>query len=231
MNINSLTARMTSLFCAISIFITPFQISAAYQSTSPCCQPACCEEECDPCGGGSFFKRNGLLLLGAAALGAAAGAGAGYAAGSGNRGRTGPAGPAGPAGTFATAAGSIDFTINITLSLQVLSAAIQPFVEAPDGTVYFGTAFGNALVDLGVLQSRTITVPSPAIVGTYHPGINVPTSILAATLLVSGTAVPSRGGSAVVGFPVAAIAIGAAAPEFQETAEFTYGPGVAPIIP
>lgn len=157
----------------------------------------------------------------------------------GATGATGPTGPTGPAGAFATgsagtsttAAGSIDVTISIVLSLATLSGPIQPFVEAPDGAVFFGAPFGNDVINLGVLQSRTITIPDPAVIGTYHAGIDVPTSILAASLLVSGIAAPSRGGSTILGFPLAAIAIGLAAHGFQERGDFTYGPGTAPIIP
>lgn len=244
-------SAISALLCAASIFMTPFHLSAAYQNTTACCNNPCCsnpcEEECDPCARGGFLKRNGWLLLGAAALGAAAGAATGAAVSNHGRrghvgpiGATGPAGPigvtgatgaTGPAGTFPTAAGSIDVTISIVLSLAILSGPIQPFVEAPDGTVFFGAPFGNDVINLGVLQSRTITIPDPAVIGTYHAGIDVPSSILASSLLVSGIAVPSRGGSTILAFPLAAIAIGLAAPGFQETADFTYGPGTAPIIP
>lgn len=242
-------SAISAILCAASIFMTPFHLSAAYQNAAACntCCPTPCEDECDPCAKGGFWKRNGWLLLGAAALGAAAGAGTAAAVSSrGSRGHVGPigptgpigpigftgaTGPTGPAGTFATTEGSIDVVISIVLSLQVLSGPIQPFVEAPDGTVFFGAPFGNALVDLGVLQTRNIAIPDPAVIGTYHAGIDVPASILAATLLVSGIATPSRGGSSVLGFPTAAIAIGVAAPGFQETADFTYGPGTPPIIP
>jgi hypothetical protein len=229
-----------AVLAAASIVLTPFHLAAGY--SNQCCQNVCCEDPCqDDCGGG--FKRNAWLLLGAAVLGAAAGAGTAAAISDSHRGHRGAVGPVGPQGiqgipgvpgapgTFATATGSILFTFNITLSIAILSGPIQPFVELPNGAVLFGTAFSNAIIDLGVLQTRQITVPAPALVGTYHAGLNVPASLATAQLLVTGTAVPSRGGSSVLDFPIAAIAIGFPGPEFQLTAEFTLGPDGTPLIP
>lgn len=242
---------ISAILCATSILITPFHLAAAYQGNA-CCVPQC-EEECDPCcsSGGGFLGKNAWVYLGAAALGAAAGAGTGYAAGhnSGKRGSTGPTGPTGPAGltgltgaagatgptgpefTFASDDTSIVFTIDMTLGLSLLSGPIQPFVELPDGSIIFGTAFNNDLVNLGVLQQRVITVPANALIGTYHVGIDVPPALAAATVLLSGTAEPSRGGLSALDFPIAAISILSSAIGFQETAEFTLGPDTPPVIP
>ncbi|MBA3816515.1 MAG: hypothetical protein H0X29_08370 [Parachlamydiaceae bacterium] len=183
---------ITPGLAALSIFCTPVSASAAYDQ-SCCPPPECCQEEQPCCNKG----RSALWgLVGAAAVGAAAGAITAAAIdsgrGHGHKGSRGPSGPAGTTGaigaTGATGPGSfavvtdeaLVFNFNLLLGLEILDTGpIATFVQKPDGTIVLGPTFSSGLA---LLQSGIITIApnvnGPVQIGTYHWGYVFPPSIL-----------------------------------------------------
>jgi hypothetical protein len=210
-------------------------------SDSNCCQP------CDPCcKPKSAWDKIALPLL----VGAAAVAG-GFIGGEvadgkrGHRGATGAAGTAGAAGNAGTQGGTgdvgpagtsfvADTGETLTFRLSGLFPAVAagsvvalPFVTAPDGTTFEGTAVVTPTVG-GTVAFDPIVIDNP-VFGFYNFGLKITNvgAILAGVTLNQTSVIASRNGSTTTELtPVAGTTI--AAGESQISSTFTYDPANVP---
>lgn len=216
----------------ISVSLLPVCDLAAFSKNNCCEEEECCAPACDS---------NVWCWLGGALLGAAAGAGTGYAASQdGKRGRTGdpgdigPIGPVGPAGTpgatgatGATGAPGtfpVDTGETLTFNQAFLptlgdGATVTPFVSQPDGTVLLGAPITITL-PLSNIVFPPFVITDPQF-GEYNAGIQIDSTLIPVTGLLTQNAVSTRDSSTTLFGDMNAVTalIGT---QYQENADFVY---------
>lgn len=213
-----------ALFALVSTAVLPTDnLSAAS------CDP-CCDEE-------SFWCSTRGCLIGGALLGAAAGAGTGYAAGHGNNhrgkrgftgptgptgplGPTGPTGPTGPIGTFAVDTDeTLTFTPVLNVTVSGIGATVTPFVSLPDGTVLEGAA--TPIIAIGANNFPPIVI-DPAMFGEYAAGFQINGGPLGITAIITESVASSRSGTTTIVTNPTPVVIGVNG-NGQSSVNFAYG--------
>lgn len=218
----------------ISISFLPVCDLSAYAKNG------CCEEE--ECCAAPACDSNVWCWIGGALLGAAAGAGTGYAASQdGRRGRTGDPGPTGPAGlgipgptgatgatgapgTFAFDAGeTLTFNSAFTVAAGV-GGTVTPYVSEPDGTVTEGTPV--VIAALGAIVFPPIVITDPEF-GEYNFGIQIDSTVIAVTGTLTENIVASRDASTTL-VANATPVVSNLGTQSQTSEDFVYGPTNVP---
>lgn len=219
----------------ISLTLAPVSDVSAL-SRNDCCEDECCAPACES---------NMWCWLGGALLGAAAGAGTGYAASQdGKRGRRGDEGPAGPGGiglpgpagatgaTGATGApGTFEadegetLTFNSVLNVTAgIGGSVIPFVSFPDGTVLEGAPV--PITVLGPIVFPPFVIQDP-VYGEYNVGVQTDSSLIAVSGSLVNNAVASRDSSTTI-FANLTPVISLLGTQTQTSEDFVYGPVLVP---